>query len=651
MKPDKQSKKTRQLQASQQQKILKAKANTSTQQSALPKSRWGINYCSPLMTLLLIAALAVVAAMLLIHESDFLFRVQEMNLFLYTPLFLKQQMVTSGGFLTYLGTYLTQFFYHPWMGVAILCLWWALLAWVMKRAFNIPAKWMSVLLIPIALLLIINVDLGYWIYYLKLRGHFFVATIGTTAAVTLAWAYRALPSKFFLRTIFIVLAVVVGYPLFGFYSLLAALLMAVLAWRLDDYGITHRVIDSAVALAAIALIPIIYYYAVYYQTNFDNIYYTALPLYRIDQDYMVYYVPFYLLVAVLVAYAACYRSRRKAEVKHVVAWTAAQIALLAVIVVSTWHFWYKDENFHTELSMYRSAMNQEWEDILTTYRAHDSSPSRMMWLSKNLALSRLGRQGDEMYRYRNGDSAPVAPFAVRMAQCGGKMLYYNYGLLNYCYRWCMEDGVEYGWRIDYLIYMLKCSLINQEMVVAQKYIDLLKQTKYYKTWAEQFEAYVQDPKLMEKDKELSTIRHLLPPVNELTSDQSLVEIFLINHFSTHDSEDPAFQEQAMIFALQTKDIATFWSRFFRYAQNMEAEHKHMPTHIQEAAYLYGHLENKVDISKMPFDKEVVDNYENFMAAAQSYSNLGEQQMKPLMYDRFGGTFYYEYFFTRDQHSY
>ena len=56
-------------------------------------------------------------------------------------------------------------------------------------------------------------------------------------------------------------------------------------------------------------------------------------------------------------------------------------------------------------------------------------------------------------------------------------------------------------------------------------------------------------------------------------------------------------------------------------------------------------------SKMPFDKDVIDSYNNFMTAAQQYKNLSEQEMKPFMYDRFGGTFYFEYFFTRDQRSY
>ena len=45
------------------------------------------------------------------------------------------------------------------------------------------------------------------------------------------------------------------------------------------------------------------------------------------------------------------------------------------------------------------------------------------------------------------------------------------------------------------------------------------------------------------------------------------------------------------------------------------------------------------------------DYNEFMSAAQQYGGMSEEQMKPLMYNRFGGTFYYEYFFTRNQKSY
>lgn len=593
-------------------------------------------------------ALAVIAFCLLAYESDFLFRVQELNLFLYTPLFFKQQMVVAGGFLTWIGTYFTQYFYHTWMGVMMLCVWWALLMWLTKKAFNIPARWTVALLVPVALLLLTDVDMGYWIFYLKLRGHFFVATIGSTIALLLVWLYRSLPSRYAIRTVFIALTAILFYPILGFYALLATQLMGIMAWRLDDYKISKRAIDSIVAALVIVAIPLLYYRFVYYQTNIVNIYWAAIPLYRIEEHHYQYYIPYYLLVACFTLMAAFYRKERQSGVKTPILWSAAQVVALGIIGFGVWHFWYKDDNFHKELQMVRCIENLDWEGVLTIARDCDE-PTRVIWMMKNLALFRLGRQGDEMYHYKNDDKPCNAPFKVRMTQTGAKVLYLHYGQLNFCYRWCLEDGVEYGWRVDYYRYMLKCSLMNGEYTVAQKYIDILKQTKYYADWAQQYEAYVKNPELIKKNKEFEPILHMLSANDRLTSDNTLIEIYLLTLFSNDDSNDPIYQEQTLLAALQMKDIQMFWPRFFHYANLHKGER--MPTHYQEAAYLYGNLEKEIDISHMPFDKEVVNTYNDFMAAAEQYKNMTEEQMKPLMYDRFGGTFYFDYFFTRGQKSY
>ena len=140
-------------------------------------------------------ALALIAGAMLFFESDQLWKVQEKNLFLCSVLFLKEQLVVPGGMLTWLGTWFTQFLYYPWLGVMLLCAWWLLLMVIVKRAFRIPDRWSIVMLIPVAILLLTNMDLGYWIYMLKLRGHFFVTTIGTTAVAALLWAFRVVVTK------------------------------------------------------------------------------------------------------------------------------------------------------------------------------------------------------------------------------------------------------------------------------------------------------------------------------------------------------------------------------------------------------------------------------------------------------------------------
>lgn len=115
--------------------------------------------------------LVVIAFALLFFEGDFLWKAQELNLFQHTSLFFKQQMVVPGGMLTYVGTFLTQFFYYPWLGVLMLMGCWLLLMWMISRAFLLPKTWALLMFVPVSLLLLTFMDMGYWIYILKLRGH------------------------------------------------------------------------------------------------------------------------------------------------------------------------------------------------------------------------------------------------------------------------------------------------------------------------------------------------------------------------------------------------------------------------------------------------------------------------------------------------
>ena len=154
---------------------------------------------------------------------------------------------------------------------------------------------------------------------------------------------------------------------------------------------------------------------------------------------------------------------------------------------------------------------------------------------------------------------------------------------------------------------------------------------------------------MNENKDYAVVKRLLMKEDHLGSDNGLAEMFLMNTLLDIDSTDPLVQELTLLSALWKKDIATFWPRFFNYAALHRGEH--MPKHYQEAAYLYGHLEHQVDISNMPFDQDVVKDYNDFMEQAQRCAGMTEEQMKPIFYPRFGHTFYYEYFLIRNQQVY
>ncbi|MCR4603236.1 MAG: DUF6057 family protein [Prevotella sp.] len=610
-----------------------------------PEHPW-LKWLSPLTCLV---ALLAIAVCLLHFEDEYLWKVQELNLHLNTPLFYHQQLVVAGGWLTWMGTWFTEFFYHPVLGVMWLCVCWALLMAFIARAFRVPLKWSALLLIPVALLLLTCVDLGYWIYYLKLRGHFFVATIALCIVCGEVWAYRSLPARHFLRPLFIALATALLYPAIGFYALLGALLMGIMEWRLKAEDKKLKWIASLVAVLAIIVVPLVYYRLVFYQTSETNIWWAALPLFRIVEEHAAYYIPYYILVAFFVIMAATYGRLCDGIVKRPLSWGLIHVALLVVLVMGVKMFWYRDYNFHKELRMQRCMENADWQGILQEAADQQDEPTRAIVMMRNLALFRLGRQGDEMYHYLTGAKESNTPIPVSMTQVVGRSIYFYYGLPNYCYRWCLEDGVEFGWRAEELKYMTRSALVNGEYRVARKYINLLKQTRYHGEWARQQEAFLNNGEAIAADANYRPVLELMKFTNNLNSDQAVVEKFLMQHFVYDRGYTQLYQDEAMNAALWMKDIQLFWPIFNRYAANHKDEH--MPIHYQEAAYLYGHLENGVDISHMPFDVSVKQSYEAFMALAQRCKGMTEEKMKEVFFPQFGKTFYYEYFLVRNQKLY
>ena len=593
-----------------------------------------------------IIALAAIACGLLVYESDLLWKVQELNLFMNTSLFFRQQMVVPAGILTYAGTWLTQLFYNPWLGVTVLSGWWLLLLWLLKRTFAVPARWTALLLIPVALLLLTNVDLGYWIYMLKLRGQFFLTTLATVSVVALLWGFRSMPDKYWLRTIWLVLTGLVGYPLLGIYGLAATLLMGIWSWRLMARG--RAAIHTVIAVLLAIAVPLFCYRYVYHETNLANIYYAGLPVFFITEEYPWYYTPYYLLalfMLVMVCLPIGVKGVKEVkEVKGSKKWLpwAVQAVALGAVAWGVVHFWYKDENFHHEVKMMHLIDQTDWEGVLQEAARQDDEPTRAIVMMRNLALSRLGRQGELMYEYCNGSKEYDAPFGMRQMLVNGPLVYYQYGLLNSCSRLCTEMGVEFGWRVEYIKLLARCAVLNNEQAVARKYINILKKTMYHKDWAVKTEAMLNNPKLIAQDKEMEPITHMLHFTDELDSDNGYVERYLMRQLANHSySKDPIFQEQSLLASLWFRDSKTFWYHFNVYI------HLHpngpIPVAYQEAAYLYGKLEERPDLDKMPFSPGVKDSFEKFFQVFGQYEGMNAEDIRQQTGLPYSNTFYYNYY--------
>ena len=624
---------------SQKSKLLDMKQKKK-QKKAAPKRFQGIAKPGLYNGIVWAAGMVVIAFALLFFEGDFLWKAQELNLFQHTSLFFKQQMVVPGGMLTYMGTFLTQFFYYPWMGVLMLIALWLLLMWMIRRAFQLPRTWALLMFVPVVLLLLTFMDMGYWIYILKLRGHFFVGTLGALFVTAMLWAFRCLPGKYHLRAVLLVLTAVIGYPLFGIYGLAATLLMGIFSWRLESKTVSAAY--SVLAILTVVAVPLLCYRYLYYEINQANIWWAKLPLYVIQDEYHQYYIPYYLLALFYVILAVTYKPERNEETAKPMRWLLAQAALLAVLVIGTYKGWFKDENFHHELAMQRCIDRLDWEGVLSEASKQKDEPTRAIVMMKNLALSRLQRQGSEMYSYKNGSKLYDAPFVFTMMLVNGPMIYCQYGMTNFCMRYCTEMGVEYDWRAEYYKNLTRCTLLNGEWNAARKYINQLKETTFHKKWAEEMEQLVGHKEKIAQHPELGPITHLMHYENKLYADQGQVErCLMVNLSRPNEVEDPYFQEQSLLASLWMADAPSFWYHLGRYLQLHP--NQPIPVHYQEAAYLFSELEERPLPENIAIDSSVKEKYNRFDKTMGQFDGQDIEDVRKATEPMFGDCYFYQYY--------
>lgn len=598
--------------------------------------------------------------MLVGKNSDYLFMVQEKSLFSSTDVFFDERMKVPQGLLQWIGCYLTQFFYHPMVGSGMLIALWCITFYAIKRTFGISNRWSAVILIPLVALLCSEIDLGYWLYYIKKPGYWFTESLGLLITVLAVWLGKIIPTRrWWIKMIWMLLWTIFGYMFFGWFALFGTLLMVLTDIKRDGLTMIGRIAIPVTAIAAIAVVPLMFYQK-YTSIRFEDIYLAGFPFFMTDKAYSFWpSVPFAVMAISLICFALhplFTKGKSGAnEKKANLFGTIAAAVILAGSILTTWHVNFDNYNYHAEMRMYRATAEFRWNDVLSEMANLPGPPNRQMVMLKNIALMNTGEMGYKMFHYPNTGELPYIydSLDVHMVQTGAPLIYYNYGKTNFAYRWCMENSVEYGFNVDNLKLMSLASIVSGEHKLATKYLDILKTTTFHKKWVDKHERLIEDKTDLTKVPEFDKIMQLRHFSNILDGDQGLCEMYIINYFSnTMNKDNKLLQEVTLLYSLIQKDIQQFWPRFFLYATLHEKEQ--MPIHYQEAAYLYGNLEKEVDITKMPFDQQlVVNRYNQFNQMTQAYLKQGmsTDQIAEATKSMFGDTFWWFYFFCRDVKSY
>lgn len=637
----------------------------------------------------LIIFVAVAAYLLISKNSDVLFMAQDRNLYVGTREFQAELFCKPGGFIALAGAYLTQFFYNPVIGASILIGLWCIIYGLVINAFNLTRKWAFLAIIPVACLLASVIDLGYWIYYIKQPGYYFRESVGFLFTMIILVVTSKLNNKTILQSILIVVLAAIGYGVMGWYALLAAVYTAIQKLFDTESSKTSKIITTAVSALSIALIPLIAYNYFYTEIRLEDAWLAGFPFFKSDNvEEVLCEYPFVIMAIVPMFFPVITWASKNKEMKGFKAFCyVLSFILIAVCGVpylcNAANF--EDYNYRAEMRMYKATDESNWDLVLEESANYETTPTREMVILNHIAIMNKGTFGTQLFRYNNFGEAPkvniidIKPameekadgvkvpkidengqakndtlmLRVHMVQTAGPLLYYCHAKTNFASRWCIENAVEYGYSISILKILAKCAIVNGEWNVAKRYLSLLQNTRYYKNWADNYMRIVENPSLITEYHEFDNIRELYDHMGTtLDGDNGLCEIYLLSYFSnTMNKDSKLLQEVTLAYSLIQKDIKLFWPRFFLYAQLHPGEK--MPTHYQEAAYLYGNLENTVDITHMPFDKEIPETYASFHQVSQSYlaQGMSVEQVRDAMKSDFGHTFYWFYFFCRDVKSY
>jgi hypothetical protein len=420
------------------------------------------------IALTLFFGLGVFLFWLFVHPETLNFQEQN-QLFLFASDYLFERLSVAGGLIDWISEFLVQFYYIPWLGAFILSL--ASMAFV-----RITAEKFSDFLLSFILPLLL---LGY------------MGDMNVLLSYPLALLTALLGARF----------------MRGQNMLLDFIFIPLLYWLIGGLAWMYvglRIIELGWKQSWMLL------YLLGVQLLAYNLLLDQWPLQSVMLGINYYRIPLQLptlqiiipLVVVALAYIQVYlKDRTFVLVSEVVCLVA--IAIFSVIKGY-------DHDVQELLKQDTLVRNGQWDEIISRAESYQVK-NNMSSESVNLALAMKRQLAVRMFDfYQSGEDALLMP-PVRdnLSNIVSAEAYYHLGMVNSCLRYFCDlqesilNGRKSG-RFEKRI--IECYIINGNYRIARKHLDLLKESLFYRSWAEETEKALDKEALVNQNEEWSQLR-------------------------------------------------------------------------------------------------------------------------------------------------
>jgi hypothetical protein len=317
------------------------------------------------------------------------------------------------------------------------------------------------------------------------------------------------------------------------------------------------------------------------------------------------------------------------------------ILVFCFLLFAVFYFSFRDSNFRLELRLQHLTEKYEWEEIIKEAEKAQE-PTEAIAAYRAIALANtnqlLERFFDFNYQYKNPSTSIRINSDFRILYYYSD-LYFHASFTNAAYLWSMEFWVGAGANFYLLKQMALCAMLNGEKELASKYFNLLKQSLFYKKWAEEQEQYNNDPKMLMEHPVYKQIKYYMPKENfVIPIDRSLPVYYMFLRESFYKNA-----ERGILAALYLKDF----NQFMRIMQAMDGKNE-LSACMQEGLIIYAAFSNDFALlEKFRIDKRLKEKVIYCVNEYKKYGN-NPDLLKERLKKNYKGTYCYYYFFIKPE---
>jgi hypothetical protein len=499
----------------------------------------------------------------LFGKGTFFFQ-ENKSLFIFSGEYLQKFIVKPGGPIEYAGNFLTQF-YHNTLGGSLINSAILILIFIvfMKISRRLSAGSFSLILIllPVCFLLFIQIryvhsihnSLGYLLLAL-----YFLTTISSEGKRSHLIILSLFPVFYYITGSFALI-----YPvMFLIYSII---------YENKIYRYLFPALLFAIALGTFLVFKDI----IFLQTGGQLVRY-PLPFIELSKLPAIYNVlcGYFILFPLLVKLAIPLNI-----IKYKGFINLATLLMLLPITIFLLAKNY-NHNIAVLFEIEKSVFKRDWDAVIKKQEKSLSTNSNSQYYY-NLALSEKGLLCSRMFFSPQNFGAKSLILQRDLETTNrGFYFYYTIGLISEAHHLAYESMVVNGYRPENTKMLIKTELINGNYKIAERYINILKKTLYYRSWAKKYEKMLFNPELVNSDPELGEKIRLLPQIDFFIRPNDIQNIELV--LMANPNNKRAFEYKLARMLLE-KDIQAVVNE----VKKMKGMgYTLLPRHIEEAILVF-----------------------------------------------------------------